>query len=91
MRLSELNDNKIKRKAHLAKEANEKSPLWRLMYADFDYIHRDQQLVLNAIEAKLAEIEQLKDEISLLIDKAEIDHRTKENVHKLALKKLRKL
>ncbi|WP_419797697.1 MAG: hypothetical protein ACNI26_15620 [Terasakiella sp.] len=91
MRAYELYKKRKYREGELNQEAEDKADLRQLMYADFEYINREQHYALNAIEAKYEEIEHLKDEISLMIDKAEISHDTRENVRKMAMKRVRKI
>ncbi|SCA55421.1 hypothetical protein MTBPR1_100062 [Candidatus Terasakiella magnetica] len=91
MRAYELAKNRQKRKKHLRQEADQNAALWRLMYADFDYINRNQSHLLSEIEAKIAELERLKDEFMLEIEKAELDFQTKQHIKDMAQKRIKKI
>ncbi|SCA57518.1 hypothetical protein MTBPR1_60031 [Candidatus Terasakiella magnetica] len=91
MRAYELTKNRQKRKKHLRQEADQNAALWRLMYGDFEYINRNQSHLLAEIEAKTEELERLKDEFMLEIEKAELDFETKQHIKDMAQKRIKKI
>ncbi|WP_417371843.1 hypothetical protein [Gelidibacter japonicus] len=91
MRYLEICRARKKRATALNLEKNAKFDLWNLMYADFDYIHRNQTHLLAEIENKLEDLKLLKNELELLIDKAELDYASKEKIKKLAQKRVKKI
>ncbi|WP_417796027.1 hypothetical protein [Terasakiella pusilla] len=91
MRLIELASSEKRRQSRLNKETEEKSATRKLMYADFEYINRNQSHLLSEIESKLEDLKQLKNELELLIDKVELDFASKAKIKKLAQKRVKKI
>ncbi len=87
MRAKEL----YKRRTNLEREADNKAQIRQIMYADFDYFYRSQTHLLAEIEAKTEELERLKDEFMLEIEKAELDYQTKQHIKDMAQKRIEKL
>jgi len=89
MRYHELTKAQQTRKRLLKKEAEQKEGIWRLMYANFDHIYRNQSHLLSEIESKLDELKAVRDELLLDIEKAELDYQRKQHIKKLSKERLR--